>query len=60
MLNHVNFLVKDETSATAGESLGVAVLQIMEIALYVLLLYFATCSPIISLMYLETSYFTRY
>ncbi|KAH8933083.1 hypothetical protein BDL97_18G012900 [Sphagnum fallax] len=33
MLNHVNFLVKDETSATAGESLGVAVLQIMEIAL---------------------------
>jgi hypothetical protein len=38
MLNHVNFLVKDETSATAGESLGVAVLQIMEIALYVFLL----------------------
>jgi hypothetical protein len=38
MLNHVNFLVKDETSATVGESLGVAVLQIMEMALYVLLL----------------------
>jgi hypothetical protein len=37
VLNHVTFLVKKEKSATAGETLGVTALQMMEIAVYVLL-----------------------